>query len=97
MEFYVLPKKKIKKSLNSFLVYLEWFSQSAGITTGGERRDMGMRKRTRSNLFYFLMSLTLSFGGRMRFGKLVGEIQSIRESLNKAGFMAFTGFLWEQS
>lgn len=75
---------------------MEWFSQSAGITTVGDRRDMGMRKRRRSNLFYFLMSLTFSFGGRLRFGKLVGEIQSIRESLNKAGFMAFTSFLWEQ-
>lgn len=55
---------------------------------------MGMRKRRKSNLFYLLMFLTLSFDGRMRFGELVGEIQSIRESLSKAGFMAFTSFHW---
>lgn len=79
------------------MVYFEWFSPFVAITTGGDRKDMGMRKRGKSNLFYLLMSLTVSFGGRIRFGKLVGEIQYIGGSLNKAGFMAFTSFHWEQS
>lgn len=46
-----------------------------------------MKKRRKSNLCHLLMSLTSSFGGKMRFGELEGGVQSIRESL-KAGFMA---------
>lgn len=87
-----LKKKNKKKSLNSFLVYFGFHGLQELLLM-----DMGIRKRRESNLFYLLMSSTFSFGGRMRFGKLVGEIQPIRESLNKAGSMALTSSHWEQS
>lgn len=82
-------------SFNFFLAFFECFLQSAGIVSE-DIVGLGMRKGRKSYLFHLLMSLTFSFGGRMRFAQLAGEIQSIRISLNKAGFKALNSFQWGQ-